>query len=83
LIPGSELPELEQIEAFVRTLPPAANAAETALLKAKLLEIAFRWSLFTHERSHGGGRGSCLFSTLEPLADSWRVDPRWDDEVAH
>jgi AraC-like DNA-binding protein len=81
-VPGEDLPDSEEILAFVRTLPHASNAAETSLLKAVLLDLAFRWSVFAHARFHGGRRCSCLFTTLEPLAESWRVDPQWNGAIA-
>ncbi len=81
-VPGGELPASAEIRAFVRTLSPAANAAETSLLKARLLDLAFRWSALAHARFHGNHRCSCLFTTLEPLARTWRGDPVWNDGVA-
>jgi len=82
LVPGEDLPEPEDIDAFVRTLPRAANVAEISLLKARLLDLALRWTVFTHARFHGGRRCCCSFATLEPLAGGWRIDPRWDVAVA-
>lgn len=81
LLPDEESAGPEELEAFVRTLPHAANAAETSLLKAKLLDVVFRWSVYAHTRFHGTHRCPCPFTTLESLARSWKVDPEWDDAV--
>jgi AraC-like DNA-binding protein len=81
-VPGEDLPNAVAIEAFVRTLPRPANAAEQTLLKAALLDLALRWNVYAHARYHGKHRCSCVFAGLETLPRMWRVDPRWDDEVA-
>lgn len=81
-VPDEDPPDTQEVQSFIHSLPDAANAAETSLLKGVLLDLAFRWSVFAHARFHGRHRCSCLFTTLEPLAQSWRVDPQWNDTVA-
>ena len=80
-MPGQDLPDAAAIEAFVRTLPRPPTPEQT-LLKATLLDLALRWSVYAHARYHGEHRSSCVFTAVESLARTWRVDPRWDDDVA-
>jgi AraC-like DNA-binding protein len=81
-VPGEDLPNVDAIESFVRALPRPANAAEQTLLKASLLDLAFRWSVKAHARYHGKHRCPCVFTVLDEFARTWRVEPRWDDQIA-
>ena len=83
LIPGDELPTAESLEALVHSMPSAENAAERALLKGTLLDFAFRWSALVHARFHAGRQCSCVFASLEPLGQRWRVGPLCDASVVH
>ena len=67
-VPGEDFPNAAAMEAFVRTLPRPANAAEQTLLKARLLDLALRWGVYAHARYHGKHRCSCVFTDVEFLA---------------
>jgi hypothetical protein len=86
-VPGEDFPNAAAMEAFVRTLPRPANAAEQTLLKARLLDLALRWGVYAHARYHGKHRCSCVFTHVESWLGrggwiragtmTWRASGRW------
>jgi hypothetical protein len=77
-VPDQDVPRAEEIQTFVRELPPAANAAERSLLKAKLLDLAFRWSSDLVDKHQEPG--AVLGHTGEPGVHPWILSRTFRDE---
>jgi AraC-like DNA-binding protein len=69
------------LTAFVRALPAPASVVERLILRALLLDVAWRYGRTAHARAHRGQRGKCSFVPIRCLERFWGAPPQ-DPEKA-
>jgi AraC-like DNA-binding protein len=63
----------EMLSGFVQSLPSPVNVVERLIMRALLLDVAWRCGRTIHARAHRGHVGNCPFVPTTCLDQFWRV----------